>query len=84
MENFITWNGNNVSYQKTGSGPAVLFLHGFGEDHSIWDNQVYPFKAFNIPDEDELKFELHDREKKINLEFTFHGAEYNEEMSKRQ
>lgn len=52
MENFITWNGNKVYYRKTGSGPAVLLLHGFGEDHTIWDNQVNALKGYTflLPD----------------------------------
>ena len=39
---------------------------------------VYCFKAYSVLDEDQLKFELHDRQNKINLEFSFSGKLFNE------
>ena len=38
---------------------------------------IYAFKAYDIADEDSLKFEIHDRQQKINLEFNIAGVEYN-------
>jgi len=35
-----------LHYVVAGEGPAVLFLHGFGEDHSIWGNIVRQCSGF--------------------------------------
>jgi len=35
---------NGIHYVITGKGHPVVLLHGFGEDSSIWDNQVEFFK----------------------------------------
>lgn len=32
-------NGIDIHYEITGSGPAILFAHSLGSDHSIWDAQ---------------------------------------------
>lgn len=51
--NFATNSFPNLFYRKVGSGPAVVLLHGFPEDGSLWDN-IYPVLAANfrviIPD----------------------------------
>lgn len=39
---------------------------------------IYCFKAYSVLDEDQLKFELHDRQNKVNLEFLFSGKSFNE------
>lgn len=33
-------NGKNLSYQVAGAGPAVVLIHGFGEDGNVWQNQL--------------------------------------------
>ncbi len=33
-------NGINIAYEDCGSGPALLLLHGFTLDHSMWAAQV--------------------------------------------
>ena len=33
---FVTVNGHQMAYREMGSGPVVLFVHGFPYDHSIW------------------------------------------------
>lgn len=35
-----TVNGVNLAVERRGTGPAVLFIHGYPLDHSIWDDQV--------------------------------------------
>lgn len=40
QENFITYKTKNIFYQKHGSGKPVMFVHGFGEDFTIWNNQI--------------------------------------------
>jgi len=59
--------------------PAYIFPNPFpvikpGFQRSI----IYSFKAYNIADEDHLKFEIHDRLQKIHLDFTIPGTEYNQ------
>ena len=34
----------NLHYRKTGSGPAVVLIHGFPEDGSLWEH-IYPALA---------------------------------------
>jgi pimeloyl-ACP methyl ester carboxylesterase len=33
-------NGQQLYYESTGDGPAVVFSHGFLGDHTVWDPQV--------------------------------------------
>ena len=36
----IIANNLNISYLEVGSGPALLLLHGFSLDHTVWENQI--------------------------------------------
>jgi pimeloyl-ACP methyl ester carboxylesterase len=36
----IKHEGSNINYLIAGKGDAVVLLHGFGEDHTIWAKQV--------------------------------------------
>ena len=36
----IEYNGGRLAYSVAGSGKAVVLVHGFGEDGSIWQHQV--------------------------------------------
>ncbi len=36
----IDYDISSLYFSKTGKGPNVILLHGFGEDHSIWKFQV--------------------------------------------
>ena len=38
MHKELTTAGGTVHYTIKGEGPALVFLHGFLEDHTIWDN----------------------------------------------
>jgi pimeloyl-ACP methyl ester carboxylesterase len=40
QEKFITYNHKNIYYRKYGSGKPVMLVHGFGEDGTIWNNQI--------------------------------------------
>ncbi len=40
MEKSIIWHQQPLHYFITGNGPVLFLLHGFGEDHSIFDRQV--------------------------------------------
>lgn len=40
----IEINGKKIMYFIYGNGKPVVLIHGFGEDHSIWHNQVAYFK----------------------------------------
>lgn len=37
---FFEFDNRQMGYQKTGTGPAVILLHGFGEDHTIFNSTV--------------------------------------------
>ena len=39
MDRQLTQNDTLLHYQCVGAGPAVVLLHGFGEDASVWDLQ---------------------------------------------
>lgn len=36
----ISINNKNIAYKIYGEGKPVLLLHGFGEDSSVWHNQI--------------------------------------------
>jgi pimeloyl-ACP methyl ester carboxylesterase len=40
MQKTVDYNNNLLHYRVTGTGKPVVLLHGFGEDSSIWDNQI--------------------------------------------
>ena len=40
----ITFQNQPLFYSASGSGPALVFVHGFGEDSRIWDALVSPFR----------------------------------------
>ena len=49
----IIYNGKKIYYSKEGNGEtAVVLLHGFGEDSSIWKNQIPHLVSYRliIPD----------------------------------
>ncbi len=37
MEKSVVFQNKKIFYKKEGNGPAILFLHGFLEDNSIWE-----------------------------------------------
>ena len=48
----VTLKGKRLFYRTFGEGPAVVLLHGFGEDGRIWKNQfnAFPENKLIIPD----------------------------------
>ncbi len=36
-KNDLSQSTNSISFRRTGNGPAVLLIHGFGEDSRVWD-----------------------------------------------
>lgn len=40
MEKSIYYQNTKIVYTKVGKGETVVLLHGFGEDRSIWDEQI--------------------------------------------
>jgi pimeloyl-ACP methyl ester carboxylesterase len=36
----IEVSGNKVVYHISGEGETIMFIHGFGEDDEVWENQV--------------------------------------------
>jgi pimeloyl-ACP methyl ester carboxylesterase len=36
----FSWNGAGIIYHRSGKGPRVMLLHGFGEDAGIWQQQA--------------------------------------------
>jgi pimeloyl-ACP methyl ester carboxylesterase len=39
QEHNLQLNGKNVFYRASGQGPAVVLVHGFAEDGSVWQHQ---------------------------------------------
>jgi len=39
-------NGTTLFYDVQGSGPVIVFAHGGGFDHRMWDDQVSAFRPF--------------------------------------
>jgi len=37
---FARVNGLSIAYQKRGSGPALVLLHGFTQDSRVWEKQI--------------------------------------------
>jgi pimeloyl-ACP methyl ester carboxylesterase len=44
MEKTILFNGKKVHYTTSGTGNALVFLHGFLEDLSLWKNIIIDFE----------------------------------------
>ena len=42
----VTVNGLSLAIEARGSGPAVVFIHGFPLDHSIWRHQLDTLTGF--------------------------------------
>ncbi len=40
MEKSVVFQNKKIFYKKEGNGPALLFLHGFLENHSIWNGFI--------------------------------------------
>jgi pimeloyl-ACP methyl ester carboxylesterase len=38
-------DGTRIYYEKNGSGPALVFVHGLGRNHAVWFYQVPAFAA---------------------------------------
>jgi len=55
MGKHLALDNGSVYYQLKGNGPSIVFIHGFLEDHSIWDNFVaklspnYQVLAVDLP-----------------------------------
>ncbi|HYF29693.1 MAG TPA: alpha/beta hydrolase [Chitinophagaceae bacterium] len=49
MEKKLLFQGKNLWYRLRGEGQPVMLVHGFGEDHRIWDEQVIQLeKRFRV------------------------------------
>lgn len=48
----VDYKGRKLSYRTKGEGKAIVLLHGFGEDGSIWEEQydLFPGHQLIIPD----------------------------------
>ena len=47
-EKIILFNGKQIGYRITGTGPTVVLVHGFGEDGTIWDNQYTKLQGYRF------------------------------------
>ena len=46
MDHYFKYQSANCYYRTEGEGSAVLFIHGFAEDHTVWDRQVTFLKQY--------------------------------------
>jgi len=44
----ISLNTKKLSYKITGEGDVVVLIHGFGEDNSVWRNQIEALNQFRL------------------------------------
>jgi pimeloyl-ACP methyl ester carboxylesterase len=44
----ITIKGKKLFYRSLGQGPAIILIHGFGEDGTVWENQLDLFPEFKL------------------------------------
>jgi pimeloyl-ACP methyl ester carboxylesterase len=40
--------GNKMKFRQEGKGQAVVLLHGFGEDGTVWENQYHAFDGYHV------------------------------------
>lgn len=40
MDTFISKDGTHIAYQQTGSGPALILVHGTSADHTSWEHTL--------------------------------------------
>ncbi|HEX2536467.1 MAG TPA: alpha/beta hydrolase [Chitinophagaceae bacterium] len=53
MEKTCRIGNHTLSYRRYGNGPAVMLVHGFGEDGSVWEDQataLAPTHTVLVPD----------------------------------
>jgi pimeloyl-ACP methyl ester carboxylesterase len=48
LQNVQLPGGKNIGYRSFGEGPAVVLLHGFGEDGTVWDAQVNHIPGYRL------------------------------------
>src|SRR5690348_9901340 len=46
MDNYFQYQSANCYYRTEGKGLAVVLIHGFAEDHAIWNNQAAFLKDY--------------------------------------
>ena len=46
MDHFFAYQSAYCYYRTEGEGIAVLFVHGFAEDHTVWNRQVEFLKEY--------------------------------------
>lgn len=44
MEKTILYQNKKIFYRNIGSGDPVMFVHGFGEDGAVWNDQIEFFR----------------------------------------
>jgi pimeloyl-ACP methyl ester carboxylesterase len=47
-ERNLKYQSKEIFYQVKGEGAAVVLLHGFGEDGTIWKNQEHIFRGYKL------------------------------------
>lgn len=48
MKKSVSYSGKNIVYRKTGSGPAIVLLHGFLESKAIWEQFESLLDGFTV------------------------------------
>ena len=44
MTQYIIHNHKKIAYTNKGSGKVLIFIHGFCEDKTMWDDFAIPFE----------------------------------------
>jgi pimeloyl-ACP methyl ester carboxylesterase len=69
MLKHIIHNNSSLAYRKQGQGPCLLFLHGFCEDSSMWDDFIIGFeKSYTVLRPDLPGFGISEAYNRISVE----------------
>ena len=65
----LIFNDHKLNYYKRGKGKALVFLHGFGEDSSMWDEFTQAFSKNKIIRIDLLGFGKSEPVENVSIEY---------------
>ena len=75
---FVTHNGYHIAaYEQKGAGPAIVFLHGFPNNHHLYDKVLPRLKGHNVVTFDFLGWGASDKPSNYNYTFAEQEGDLN-------